>query len=147
MKILLLKDVQNLGLKGTVTEVSDGYFRNFLAPKQLATHAAEKQVAHIKAQQAKAVQKLESMKESAESIKEKLEGKSVMIQEKVSDTGKLYAAVTSKEIADAIKDQLKIEIPASKIKAKTIKELGDFDVKIQLHKDIELTINVHVASK
>lgn len=144
MKVLLVQNAKNLGQKGEVKEVSEGYFRNFLAPKRIAVLATGSQVGHVQAQKAKATEKLENMKESAESIKAKIDGKTINLLEKASETGKLYAAVSSKEVAEHIKNELKADVPVKQIEMNTIKETGEFKVKIDLFKGVsaELTLNV-----
>lgn len=148
MKVILLTHVKGLGQKGEVKNVADGYFRNALAPRKLAVIATGKAIAHVKAQEEKATEKLEAMKESADSIKEKIGGKKIEIKEKTSDTGKLYAAVSKKEVAEAIKEQLKAEIPTKAIKMDGhIKEAGDFEIEIKLHKDVSAQITLHVTAE
>ena len=148
MKIILLQDVKSLGTKGTVKDVNEGYFRNFLAPRKLASKANESEVRRVRAQQEKAIQKLESMKESAEAIKNKIDGKTLEIKEKASESGKLYAAVSTKEVAEALKDQLKVEVPASAIEMKdSIKTEGTSDLTVKLHKDIKAKISVNVTAE
>lgn len=96
MKAILLTHVKNIGQKGEVINVSDGYFQNFLLPKHLAIKATDSQIEHVKNQKEKAVEKLENMKESAMAIKERIDGKSIKIQGKVSESGKLYASLKEK---------------------------------------------------
>jgi large subunit ribosomal protein L9 len=144
MKALLLQNVKDLGQRGEVVNVSDGYFRNFLAPRKLAGVATKKQVSHINSQKAKAVEKLEGMKESAESVKAKIDGKTLELKEKISDAGHLYAAVSAKEVAALLKAELKVDVPAKQIKMDTIKDLGEHKATINLHKEVtaEITLNV-----
>lgn len=146
MKVVLLQHVKGLGQKGEIKEVSDGYFRNALAPRQLAKLATSGQVKHVRAQQAKSLEKLQNMKESALSLKSKLEGKTIQLTEKASESGKLYASVSNKEVAQAIKAQLKVELPVKKISLETIKETGDFPVQIQLYKDIRAQLTLHITA-
>lgn len=145
MKVVLLQDIKKLGIKGAIKDVSEGYFRNFLAPKKLAAQATYGKVAHIHAQQERAVQKLEVMKESAEAIKTKIDGKLITITEKASETGKLYAAVSSKELAEEIKKTFKVDVPVSTIKMDTIKNTGEYNVTLNLYKGVEALLNVNVT--
>lgn len=147
MKALLLANVKGLGQKGDVVETNEGYFRNFLMPRKLATTATKTQVAHVNAQKAKAVEKLENMKESAESVKAKIDGKTVEMKEKASDTGKLYAAVSTKEVAGVLKKELKVDVPAKKIEMDTIKEAGEYKVKVELYKGVKAEITLNVTTE
>jgi len=148
MKIILHNHVKGLGQKGEVKEVSPGYFRNMLAPRRLASVANEGAISLVKHQTAKATEKLETMKESAESIKKKIDGNTINLSEKVSDTGKLYASVSQKEVADAIKAQLKVEIPAKAIEmADHIKEVGEYELKIILHKEVSAKLKLNVTAE
>ena len=147
MKIILLEHVRSLGQKGEVKEVSDGYFQNFLSPRRLARPATATLVSHVHAQQAKAVEKLEMLKESAQAVFEKVNGKSVNVVEKASEGGKLYASVSAKEIAAAMKAQLKVEIPEKNIEIPTqIKSTGVFPVTLKLYKDLNAELLVNVAA-
>jgi large subunit ribosomal protein L9 len=148
MKVVLCTLVKNLGQKGEIKEVSDGYFQNFLAPRKLAVPATSSQVGHVRAQQAKAVEKLETIKESALSVKAKLEGKTVTIQGKASETGKLYASLHEKDIAKAVQAQLLVDIPEKQINlAEPIKSLGVVPVSAQLFKDISTNFLIHVIAE
>jgi large subunit ribosomal protein L9 len=144
MKVVLTQNIKDFGQKGEVKEVSNGYFRNFLAPKGMAIIATGKQVAHVQVQKAKATEKLENMKESAESIKKKIDGKVINLEEKASDKGKLFAAVSNKEVAEHLKTELKVDVPAKQVKMKTIKEAGEFKATVELYKGVtaEITLNV-----
>ena len=145
MKIILLQSIKNIGQKGEVKEVSEGYFRNFLLPRNLALVATDKQVTHVQSQKAKAVEKLEGMKESAHSIKSKIEGQTLVLKEKSSESGSLYRAINEKIIAELIKDQLHAIIPASSIKlSEHFKNTGTFPVKINLFKGVDANLNLKI---
>lgn len=147
MKVIFTTHVKGIAQKGDVKEVSDGYFKNFLSPKKLAVQATSGQVNLVNAQKAKAVEKLENMKESALSIKSKVEGKTITLNEKVSETGKLYAALHSKEVKNALKQQLGVDVPEKQIVMDSVKNTGSFLVELHLHKEVKasLTLQVLVA--
>jgi large subunit ribosomal protein L9 len=148
MQVILLQNVKGLGQKGELKDVSDGYFRNMLAPRKLANIASSGNVAQVKAQKAKAVEKLENIKESAESIKSKIDGNSIVITEKTNAAGHLYAAVNKAEVVKALKEQLKADIPEKALEIKgAIKEPGDYDVTVKLHPEVKAQINLHVATE
>lgn len=147
MKIILLQNVKNLGQKGQVKEVSEGYFGNFLQPKNLAIPATGKQVAHVQAQKAKSVEKLEAMEESALAVKEKIDGKIIIIKEKASDAGRLYRAVNEKILSEAIEQQLNASIPPSGIKQNEhYKNIGEYVLNIPLYKTVSATINLKIEA-
>ncbi len=146
MKVILLAHVKNIGQKGDIKEVSDGYYQNFLAPRKLAAPAVASQVGHIHAQQAKAVERLENIKESASAVKARLEGKELTLTEKASEAGKLYASVHGKEIAKALREQLQLDVPEKNIEVEAIKTTGDFSVTVKLFKDTSATFTLHVRA-
>ncbi|MEK7146361.1 MAG: 50S ribosomal protein L9 [Patescibacteria group bacterium] len=148
MKVLLLKDIKNLGLKGTLKEVSEGYFLNFLKPQGLATAAGSSQVAHMKTQEAHSMQKVSQMKESAEKIRDHLKDKVLTVKGKASETGKLYAALHEKEILAALKTEYRIELKKENLELKeAIKQTGNFELKLKLFKGVEMILPVHVVSE
>lgn len=148
MKVLLLNNIKGLGSKGDIKDVSEGYFRNMLAPRRLATLATGAAMKQMKDHQEKRIEKLENIKESALLIKRKIDGKSVTLAEKVHDNNKLYAAVNAKEIVEAIKLELKADVPEKAIQLnEAIKETGDSNVKIKLHPEVTAQITIHVTAQ
>jgi large subunit ribosomal protein L9 len=148
MKIVLLAHVKKLGQKGDVVNVSEGMFRNMLAPRKLARIASDSNVRHAQNQKAKAVEKLENMKESAQSVREKMHGKIIEMKEKTSGESKLYAAINEVKIAEAIKEQCKVILtPKVIFIPKQIKALGEFDVKLKLYNGIEADLKINVLAQ
>lgn len=148
MKVILLQHIRGMGQKGDVKEVSEGYFRNFLAAKKLAVPADDKQLAHIQSQKSKQNEKLEAMKESAMSVREKIHDKIVIIEEKASETGKLFAAVSKKEICEVISRDLNVTLSEKQFELKEqIKALGEYEIEIPLYKDIIAKLRINVKAK
>ena len=148
MKVVFLKAVKNVAQQGEIKEVSDGYYQNFLVPQKLAVPATGSQVTHIHNQQAKATEKLEAMKESALSIKSKIEGKTVTIGAIASEVGKLYASIHEKDIAEAMKRDLNVDVPVKSIKLReAIKTQGASPVSVHLYKDISANFQVNVIAQ
>jgi len=147
MKVILAKDVQNLGSANDIKEVADGYARNFLIPggfAKIATESAVKQAEELKIEKEKrAEEELKNIQEMAE----KLEGVSVVIKAKADQTKKLYAAVKPKEISEAL--SLKgFNVDESKIVIKEpIKEIGEYEVTANLKHGLEVRIGVVVESE
>lgn len=146
MKVILQQDVKGQGKKGQMIEVSDGYARNFLLPRKLALPATADSINAMRvAEKAKAAAIVRE-KENAKLLAEKLESLMVKITAKAGANGRLFGAVTSKEISDALKAQHKIEIEKNKIvQSDPIKAYGKYDVKCRLGHEISGVIHVVVT--
>lgn len=146
MKVILQQDVKGQGKKGQMIEVSDGYARNFLLPRKLAVAATADSINAMRvAEKAKAAA-YERDKANAKVLAERLEGLVVTITAKAGANGRLFGAVTSKEISDALKAQHKIEIEKNKIvQSDPIKAYGKYDVKCRLGFEISGVIHVIVT--
>lgn len=144
MKVVLLQDVKDIGKKDQVVNVSDGYARNFLLPRKLAKEATAAAMSDVKAKEsARAHHKQEEIK-AANELKAMLNGKEVTIKAKAGKEGKLFGAVTSKDVAAAIKARHKIEIDKKKIVMKDIKTFSRVDVEIKIYPEIQAKITVNV---
>ena len=146
MEIILKQDVTGVGYKNDLVTVKDGYARNYLIPKgmaAIATPSARKVLAEVKKQQA---YKEEKIRKEAEKIVKVLEGAQLTIGVKASTKGKIFGSVNNIMIADAIKEQKKVEIDRKKIEisGEAIKEVGAYKATVKLHKDIivELALDV-----
>jgi large subunit ribosomal protein L9 len=145
MKVIILKEKGGLGKVGDVKEVAGGYARNFLIPEGIAkpaTEGAEKEIEILKETQTK---KSEEELKSAEELAESLEGLSIEISAKADESGKLFAAISQEDISKALeKNGFKVE--KSKINiAEPIKEVGEYEVMINLDHGLEARIEVVVA--
>ena len=146
MKVILQQDVKGQGKKGQLVDVSDGYARNFLLPRKLAIEANADNVNTMKLHEKAKAAKEAAEKAEAEAIAEKLQGCSVKISAKAGTGGRLFGAVTSKEVAEALKKQHGIDINKSKIvQDEAIKTFGTFQLKCKLGYEVVGTINVVVA--
>jgi len=146
MKVIIIKEVKGLGKPGQVVEVSDGHARNLLLPKGFAKEATEQNIKaldKIKADEANKRQNdLASAKIAAENIKD-LE---VKIHTKAGEGGKLFGAVTSKDIADALQEQFGISIDKRKFVIENpIKHVGEFVIDIKLYQDIVGKLKISVG--
>lgn len=149
MEIILKQDITGLGYKNDLLTVKDGYGRNYLIPKGLAviaTESSKKQLAELKKQQAF---KEDKIRKEAEAIAQALEGAGLKIAVKASSTGKIFGSVNSIVIANAIKDQKKLEIDRKKINLDEdhIKEVGAYKAVVKLHKDIEVEVELDVVAE
>jgi large subunit ribosomal protein L9 len=145
-KLILTHEVTGLGAPGDVVDVKDGYARNYLLPRGLATgwsKGAEKDIASIrKARKSREI----STVEGAAAVRDSLQSKSILVSARAGASGRLFGAVTTGDIADAVLaaggpslDKRKIEID------QPIKALGEFQVKVRLHADVAATLDVRVV--
>ncbi len=146
MKVILQQDVKGQGKKGQMVDVSDGYARNFLLPKKLAVEASADNVNTMKLQEKARLAKLAEEKAQAQAIAEQLKDLTVRIVAKGGNGGRLFGAVTTKEIADALKSQHKIDINKAKlVQDEPIKSFGGYELKAKLGHDVVGTVKVVVA--
>ena len=146
MKIILLQDVKGQGKKGQSVEVSDGYARNFLLPKKLAVEATADNLNAMKIKEKARIAQIEREKEAARETVKKLEAITVNIKAKAGGAGKLFGAVTAKEIAEALEKQHGISIEKNKIVlSEQIKTFGTFEVKCKMGYEISGTFKVMVT--
>ena len=146
MKVIFNTDVRGQGKKGEMKEVSDGYARNYLMPRGLASPATADGVNALKLKEKAKAAQIAKEKAQAEENAKKLGGVQVIIKAKAGNAGKLFGAVTSQEISDALKAQFDIDIEKNKIvQAEPIKTFGSFSVKAKLGYEVSGTINVLVV--
>ena len=147
MKLILTQEVGALGAPGDVIDVKDGYGRNYLLPRGLATawtKGGEKQVASIRA--ARATREIASLDE-AQSVKAKLESAPVRLPANAGASGRLFGAVTPADVAAAVKADLGREIDRRKVEiAHPIKTLGSYQVHVRLHADVQATVDLEVVA-
>ena len=145
MKVVLLQDVKGQGKKDDLINVSDGYARNFLFPKKLAVEADAKVLNDIKNKEAAKQRRIELEKQAARDTAEKLSGTLVKIKVKEGADGKFYGSVTTKDIAEALKEQFGIEVDKRKIVLnENIKGYGTYTVDVKLYPEISGKLNVLV---
>lgn len=147
MKVILQEEVKKLGKKGDVIEVSEGYARNFLLPKKLAVEATATNVNSITQQKASEARKQQRAIDEAKLMAAQLSKLEVTIAVKTGEGGKLFGAVTVKDIADALNAQHKIELDKRKLELKdAIKATGTYPVTIKVHPEITSRIQVHIIA-
>ena len=146
MKVILNKTVPKVGKEGQVVTVADGYARNFLFPRKLAILADKKQIGALEKRNARVEARTADQKAAAEALRDQLEGQTVRIEGKVgADTTKLFGAVTSQDIADAIAAQLKLTVDKKHIAlVDPIKRLGSYPIQLDLHRSVDAHITVNV---
>jgi large subunit ribosomal protein L9 len=146
MKVILNQTVPKVGKAGTVVVVADGFARNYLFPRKLAIVADRNQVAALDKRNARMAEKLGAVKADAEALKAKLDGQVVKMETKVGADGvRLNGAITSQNIADAIKAQLGVAVEKKQVALHDpIKRLGTFAVELDLHAHVDAHISVEV---
>ena len=145
MKVIFNVDVKGQGKKGELKEVSDGYARNFLLPRKLAAEATSDNINTMKLQEKARLAQIAKEKAEAEANAKKLAEVQVIIRAKAGAGGKLFGAITSQEISDALKAQHGIEIEKNKIvQADPIKAYGNYSVKAKMGHEISGTVNLLV---
>ncbi len=146
MKVILKHSVPKLGKENTVVTVADGYARNFLFPRGMAIIADKNQLAVLERRKNAMSARNAGTVAAAQALKEKLEGQEVKIEGKVGrELGKLFGAITSQDVADAIAAQLKVSVEKRQVGLmQPIKRLGTFPVMLDLHPEVDATVQVTV---
>ena len=148
MKVILQQDVRGQGKKGQLVEVSDGYARNFLLPKKLAVPATAENVNTMKQQEKARKAQEAAEKAEAEALSKKLEGLMVKIPAKAGEGGRLFGAVTAKEISEALAAQHGLTIAKAKLVLdEPIKACGGYQVKAKLGYEVTGTVNGMVTEE
>lgn len=148
MKIVLRSDVENLGTKGDLVEVRDGYARNFLVPRGLAivaTPGAERQAAAMRRnREAREVRE----RAAAAELAEVLGSRRIEVGARAGEGGRLFGSVTTADIAEAVAAQLDVELDRRKVGLdEPIKELGEHDMPVRLHTDVEAVLRITVVAR
>ena len=147
MEVILREHVDNLGRRGEVVKVADGYARNFLLPRKLALPVTEGNKKVIERERAKFEAKEAEEQKIAQAVSERLANVDIEIARRVGETEALYGSVTSGDIADALVakgfdlDKRKLQLP------EPIKKLGEFDVPVKLHRDVTVNVKVRVVAE
>ena len=144
MKVILLEDVKSLGKKGEIVNVNDGYARNYVLPKKLGVEANNKNMNDLKLQKANDEKVAKELLDKAKSFAQEMEKDEVVVFIKAGEGGKTFGSVSSKEIAQAYKEQCGKEIDKKKIEFSPVKTIGLFDVKVKLHPSVTAKIKLEV---
>ncbi|MBP5268496.1 MAG: 50S ribosomal protein L9 [Ruminococcus sp.] len=148
MKVILLKDVKGSGKAGDTLNVADGYARNFLIAKGLAVEANSKNLNDLAGKKASAQHKIDVETADNKAIADKITDKEVVIKAKAGQGGKLFGAVTSGVVAEALKDQYGVDVDKKKIALSTdIKAFGDFTAAVKMSHGVSCSIKVKVVEE
>ena len=145
MKVILLADVKSVGKRDDIVNVSDGYARNMLFPKKLAVEATPKNMKDIQLKKQNEARIAEAQLKEAQAFAKELEEKTVTVGIKVGAGGKTFGSVSTKEIADAAKEQFGIELDRkTMVRASPLRELGDSSVQVRVHPKVTAQLKVLV---
>jgi len=145
MDVILLEDVKSLGKKGDLVKVSDGYARNFILPKKLGLEATPKNLNDLKLQKAAKEKREREILEEARALAETIAQKSITLKLKIGEGGRTFGSISTKEIAQALKDQLGLEIDKKKlVLSDPLRNIGTYTVPIKLHAKVTAELKVRV---
>ena len=146
MKVILLQDLKGTGKKGELKEVSDGYARNYLFPKNLAKPATTQAVGELKARQEADAHRALVEKNQAAELSERLSKMTVTIHAKAGSAGRLFGSITTKEVAESLSEQLGTEIDRKKITLNAdIKAFGEYEAVVKLYPGISARVKLVVS--
>ena len=147
VEVLLMDQVEGLGIEGDIIKVADGYARNYLFPKGIATEVTEGKKRQIEKKRLERLAQLEKEKGAAEELVKKIEGVECTISVKVGDNGKLFGSVGIPQILEKLAEQ-NIELDKAKVALSTpLHELGVFDVELKLHSEVTGTLKVWIVEE
>jgi len=147
MKVVLRADVDNLGNKGDIVDVADGYARNFLVPRGLALKASAGSQKQADAMRRNREVRDSREREAAQALAARFEGRTITIKARAGAEGKLFGSVTSVDVAEAVQKQTGAEIDRRKISLdEPLKELGGVDLQVRLHTDVLANLHVEVEA-
>ena len=148
MKIILLEDVKSLGKKGEIVNVSDGYARNAILPKKLGVEATSKNLNDLKLQNQHADKVAAENLQHARELAKEIEEKKVMVKIKTGEGGRIFGSVSTKEIAQAAKEQTGLDLDKKKMQLpESIKALGVYEVPVKLHPQVTTKLKVQVVEE
>ena len=146
MEVILLQDIPGLGHKDQVVKVKNGYANNYLIPKRLATPATPSAKKHLEEKLRQQARKKEKLINEANKLREKIESKVFTLKARAGEKGKIFGSITNVQLADILSDN-GIKIDRKIIEVEHIKELGNYEAKIRLYKDIFATMKFEVVAE
>jgi len=145
MKVILNKDIKGQGKKGELVNVSDGYARNFLFPRNLAIEASAAALNELKNREAALAHHVAEEKQAAMDAAAKIDGKEIVIHAKAGASGKLFGSVTTKELAAEIEVQCGVEVDRRKINMNEIKSYGEYSAEVKILGGISASVNIKIT--
>lgn len=148
MQLILLDDVKKLGKKGDVINVAEGYARNFLIPRNLAVEATGGKLKNLEMQKRAVNDQKQKTENKARELGSKIEGLKIIISTRVGEAGKLFGAISNKDIAEALQNNHGLVVDKKKIILKNpIKALGEYPIVIKLHPAVQAQITLNVVAE
>lgn len=145
MKVILLKDIKGTGKKGDVINASDGHARNYLIPRGLAKEATDGSVKEVQHQKEAADKRKAQELAEAKALAEKIESLSIEFKEKVGEGGKLFGAITTKDISEQLEKTHGIKVDKKKIEIGSIKAIGSFTAELKIYQGVIAKLGVKVS--
>lgn len=148
MKVILLEDVDGLGTKGDLVEVADGYGRNYLVPRGLAEEATKGNIKSLEQRRQALLRRAEQERAAAQATAERIAAATITVLARAGEKGRLFGSVTTGDIAEAVQEQLGIEIDRRRVQLdEPIRAVGSFEVPVRLHQDVTATIRLTVQAE
>jgi large subunit ribosomal protein L9 len=148
VKVVLRDDVENVGRKGDLIEVTDGFARNYLVPRGLAMKATKGVVQQAEAMRRNREARESRDREAAQALADQLAGRRIELRARAGEGGRLFGSVTAADVVDAVRAQTGVELDRRKTQlAEPIKELGAVEVPVKLHADLEISLAVDVVAE
>lgn len=148
MKVVLTKDVKGTGKRGDIVEVKDGYARNYLLPRNLCVLATAKNINDAKKRREADEHRDELEREKAEQLAGELQGQTFVIPAKAGEGGRLFGAITNREIGEAVKEKFGIELDKKRIVLpEHIKRIGSYEVELKPYANVSCTVTVEVVAQ
>ncbi|HEX5586128.1 MAG TPA: 50S ribosomal protein L9 [Acidimicrobiia bacterium] len=148
MKVVLREDVESLGNKGDLVDVADGYARNYLVPRGLALKATKGVVAQAEAMRRNREAREVRDRGAAQELAARLTSSPVQVKARAGDGGKLFGSITSADIVAAVQAATGVELDRRKVSlSEPIRELGDTEVPVKLHADVDVVLAVSVVAE
>lgn len=148
MKVILKQDVNKLGASGDLVEISDGYARNFLFPRDLAVEATSERMKEWKDKEAARKKKEIRLEKEARELQKKLSGRAVKVKASIGEKGRLFGSVTAANVAESIAAQLGVEVEKKNLRMPdAVKQTGSYPYTVRLHPGIEAEMTLIVEGE
>ena len=147
MKVVFLKDVKGTAKKGEIKEVAEGYARNFLIKNGYAKEANNQALSELEGQKRLAEKNAAAELQAAKDLKEQIEKLEVTVKAKAGEGGRLFGAVSTKQVVEALQKQHNIKLDKRKMESEGIRSLGYSNIPVKLHHDVKATLKVHVIGE
>lgn len=146
MKVILTQEVKNLGKKGSVVEVAEGYGRNFLIPRGAAIEASQGNMRNLQNERAVEDARVDREANEARKLGQRLNGLAITVRARSGEAGKLFGSVTNKDVAQAIATVAGIKVDRRRIESIDIKTTGTFRVSVKLHPEVTVAVDLTVVA-